>query len=126
MANPFPRYVAIVLALVGLCPSPFSTPARGQAGADSARPVLRVAYFVPNDREPEPDSIVRLDWVLTDVQRFYREGMRQNGYGPMTFELDRDPEGAVRIHVVRGQHPMHAYGRGAAGTVRREVKAALA
>ena len=51
----------------------------GRPGADSARPVLHVAYFVPNDREPEPDSIVRLDRVLADVQRFYREGMRQYG-----------------------------------------------
>ena len=70
--------------------------------------------------------VERFDRVLTEVQRFYREGMAAAGYGPMTFRLDRDEAGVLRVHVVRGRRPMRSYGRGASGAIRREVKAALA
>ena len=96
------------------------------AAADRPRRVLRIAYFIPADRQPQPDYRSRLERVLTEVQRFYREGMRQQGYAPLSFELDRDDAKALRIFEVRGKEPMRAYGRGAAGKVREEVKAALA
>jgi hypothetical protein len=64
--------------------------------------------------------------VLTEVQRFYREGLKQHGYGPLTFQLDRDAEGALKIHLVQGRGPMHDYGRNDSAKVRREVKTALA
>ena len=94
--------------------------------AATARPVLRVAYFIPADREPLPDRVARVDRVLTEVQRFYREGMEQNGYGPMTFPLDRRADGQLRIYEVRGREPMRAYGREDSRKVRDEVRAALA
>ncbi len=94
--------------------------------AAAARPVLRVAYFIPADREPLPDRVARVDRVLTEVQRFYREGMEQNGYGPMTFPLDRRADGQLRIYEVRGREPMRAYGREDSRKVRDEVRAALA
>lgn len=94
--------------------------------APDARPVVRLAYFVPTDRKPENDYRARLDRVMTEVQRFYRTGMQQNGHGPLTFELDRDPRGALQIHIVHGQGPMREYGRNASAKVRREVKEALA
>jgi len=93
------------------------------------RPVVRVVYFVPTDRKSEPDCRARLDRVMTDVQDFYRRGMEQNGYGPMTFELDRDPQGALRIYPIRAKGPMRDYDRHdphAADKVRQEVKEALA
>lgn len=95
------------------------------AAADQPRPVLRIAYFVPADRQPEPDYQARLERVLSEVQRFYREGMRQQGYGPLTFELDRDDAKALRIFEVRAKESMRAYGRNAGGKVREEVKASL-
>lgn len=97
-----------------------------QRPTSAGRPVLRVVYFIPTDREPIPDRVERLDRVLTEVQRFYREGMEQDGYGPMTFELDREPDGRLRLLEVRAKEPMRAYGRDASGKVRDEVKAALA
>ena len=100
--------------------------ATDQTRTPAVRPVLRVAYFIPTDRQPAPDHVVRLDRVLTEVQRFYREGLEQNGYGPMTFELDREENGQLRVLEVRGKEPMRAYGRDASGMVRDEVKAALA
>lgn len=103
-----------------------AAPAGLAAKAGPARPVVRVAYFVPSDREPIAGYVERFDRVLTEVQRFYREGMAAAGYGRVTFALDRDAAGTLRVHLVRAKGPMRSYGRNAAGTVRREVKAALA
>jgi len=94
--------------------------------AEPTIPPIRVAYFVPSDREPLPGHQERLDRVMTEVQRFYRDGMASAGYGPVTFGLDRDDRRRLRIHLVRGRRPMQAYGRDASDAVRGEVKTALA
>jgi Metallo-peptidase family M12B Reprolysin-like len=88
--------------------------------------VVRVIYFIPTDRQPEPDYRDRLDRVLTHVQQFYCLGMAQNGYGPMTFALDRHRNGALKIYEVQGKEPMRGYDRHAYDKVWQEVKEALA
>ncbi len=98
----------------------------GLAAGSQEPPPLRVVYFVPADREPLPNYQERLDRVMTEVQRFYREGMQAAGYGPKTFALERDDQGRLRLYLVRGRHPMREYGRNDAAKVRREVKDALA
>ena len=118
------RY-ALLLALAALF-LPLTTLHAQEKPPAPARPLLRLVYFIPTDRTPEPDYPARLDRVMTEVQRFYRTGMDQNGHGPLTFELDRDPAGALRFHEVRAKGPMRDYGRSASSKVRREVKEALA
>ncbi|HEV7226262.1 MAG TPA: hypothetical protein VGN42_26380, partial [Pirellulales bacterium] len=115
-----------LLALVTGCELGMGSTTAAQEDAPPARPVLRIAYFIPSDRKPEPDRVERLDRVMTEVQRFYRDGMVQNGRGRATFELDRDIAGKLRLHEVHGKEVMRAYGRDAHGKVREEVKAALA
>ena len=128
--NPHPRGVAFVAAgaaVVAVCALAVGPAAAGDAPkAGGQGGVVRVAYFVPSDREPIAGYVERFDRVLTEVQRFYRDGLAAAGYGPLTFGLDRDDAGALRVHLVRGRQPMLAYGRNASGAVRREVKAALA
>jgi hypothetical protein len=63
---------------------------------------------------------------MSEVQRFYRDGMNAAGYGPKTFALERDGQDRLLVHVVQGTHPMLTYGRNASDAVRQEVKAALA
>ncbi len=92
----------------------------------SDRPVVRVVYFIPTDRKPEPDYRARIDRVMTHVQQFYREGMEQNGYGKLSFELERDADGALRIHDVAAQGKMRDYGRNDAARVSLETRVALA
>jgi hypothetical protein len=90
------------------------------------RSTLHVVYFIPSDRQPEPNYRDRLDRVLTHVQQFYRNGMEQNGYGPLTFDLDRDGSGGLKIYEVQGRELMRGYDRTAYYKVREEVKEALA
>ncbi len=92
--------------------------------AETKAPLL-LAYFIPTDREAIPGYVERIDRVMTEVRRFYREGMQANGYGPMTFDLERDDQGGLIVHVVRAAHSMRTYGRDSSGEVRDEVKAAL-
>ncbi len=94
--------------------------------AASEPPPIRIAYFVPSDRQPIDGYLERLDRVMTEVQRFYRDGMEAAGYGPKTFRLDRDEHGRLCVDLVRGHSPMRDYGRDAAHKVREEVKGALA
>lgn len=90
------------------------------------RPVVRVVYFIPTDRKPEPDYQARIDRVMTHVQQFYREGMEQNGYGKLSFELERDATGTLQIHHVQAQGKMRDYGRNDAARVSLETRTALA
>jgi len=89
--------------------------------ADTGRP-LRVAYFVPADREPEPNYLARLDRVMTSIQTFYRNGMRANGYGPTTFRLDRAADNQLNLIMVKGKEPFQAYDREAKDRIRKEVR----
>jgi hypothetical protein len=72
---------------------------------------LHVVYFTPADRDPEPRYRERLDAVLEDIRAFYRDGMAQAGFGPMTFDLARDAEGKLIIHLVKGKDPEATYQR---------------
>lgn len=97
----------------------------GLAAGYQEPPPLRVVYFVPSDCDPLPHYQERVDRVMTEVQRFYREGMQAAGYGPTTFSLERDDQDRLRLYLVRGRYPMREYGRNDAAKVRREVKDAL-
>jgi NPCBM/NEW2 domain-containing protein len=95
------------------------------ADAPAEKPVLRVVYFTPNDREPIPGYVERLDKVLKHIRAFYRDGMEAAGYGPRTFDLDRKEDGTLRVFVVRGEHPTEKYGRDSGWTVQQECRKAL-
>ena len=89
------------------------------------KPVLRVVYFAPSDREPIPGYVERLDKVLEHIRRFYGDGMAAAGYGNRTFDLDRKEDGTLRIFVVRGQHSTEKYGRDSGWMIQQESQKAL-
>lgn len=97
----------------------------GYAAEPAKPPFIRVAYFAPSDREPIPGYVERLDRVMVEVQRFYREGMKTAGYGPMTYELERDKQNQLVVHVVRAPGKLRDYGRDSSGEVGRIVKESL-
>ena len=68
-------------------------------------PKLRVLYFTPSDRDPEPRYGERLSAIIEDIQAFYRDGMTRDGFGPETFELDRNAAGQVNLYLVKGKEP---------------------
>jgi hypothetical protein len=73
--------------------------------------VLRVVYFTPADRSPVPRYQERLAAVLEDIRAFYRGEMQRHGFGPRTFEVERDAKGQLVIHLVKGKEPEAGYPR---------------
>ncbi|MCD0459984.1 hypothetical protein, partial [Roseiconus lacunae] len=57
---------------------------------------------------------------------FYRNGMRKNGLGPMTFDLERDARKQLRIVMVKGQKPLSGYSRESKDAIRDEVRQTFA
>lgn len=87
---------------------------------------LIVVYFNPADREPIPGYRDRIERVMTDLQEFFRDEMQRNGFGPMTFPLERDQDGRLVVHVVQSDP---SYARGEAltwGDLCAQVKEGLA
>ncbi len=66
---------------------------------------LHIVYFTPSDRDPEPRYQERLTAIMEDIQAFYRDGMQRAGFGPKTFDLDRDAKGKIIFHLVKGKEP---------------------
>jgi len=93
--------------------------------ATAVPPPLRVIYFVTRDRQPCRDYEMRLDRVMREVQRFYRDGMKADGFGEKTFALETDSHGRLRIHLVSAREDSASYGRDASDKVRSEVKARM-
>lgn len=110
-------------SLVGAATAQAAKPIRG--GQADGR-VLRVVYFVPADREAAPRFRPRLQRVLEDIQAFYADEMEANGFGRMTFALDRDGKGALRVHEIHGRDPAARYTRQDTANVAAEVREGLA
>ena len=65
---------------------------------------VRVVYFLPNDRQPQPDIDTKLDTLIKDVQRFYADEMERHGFDRKTFRLETDEDGNAIVHHVKGRY----------------------
>ncbi len=88
-------------------------------------PPLRVVYFSPADKTPEPDRHERLGRTLKQIQEFYRQGMEANGYGPKTFALEWDEPDKLKLYEVQGKKKVSEYPKDSGWIVYDEVKQAL-
>jgi hypothetical protein len=101
------RAHVIVLAGVLAAVPGAASPARQEAAeaAPASRPAhqfVHIVYFNPADRECLPGYQERIDRLMSDIQAWYRDEMARNGFGPLTFPLERDRGGRLVIHVVTG------------------------
>jgi hypothetical protein len=56
---------------------------------------VRVIYVVPIDSEPWGEAKHRATEWLEDIQWFFADQMERLGYGPKTFEIAKDKDGAL-------------------------------
>ena len=84
---------------------------RDYDGKQSGTPLklLRVIYFTPADRDPVQRYEDRLEAILEDLRAFYRDQMNRNGFGPKTFQLERDSHGKFIVHLVKGKKAGRVY-----------------
>ncbi|SHI68339.1 Putative peptidase family protein [Rubritalea squalenifaciens DSM 18772] len=81
---------------------------------------LHIVYWTPADRDPAPAYQERLQKILEHIQNFYADEMESLGFGRQTVNLDYDPEGKMRIHVVRGEKPYAEYNVQSGGQIRKD------
>ena len=65
--------------------------------------MVRLIYFLPKDRQPQPDIDTNLDTLIKDVQQFYADEMERHGFGRKTFKFETNRTGKAIVHHVRGK-----------------------
>ena len=65
--------------------------------------IVRLVYFVPHRRQPQPDIEAKLDTLIKNVQEFFADEMERHGFGRKTFALETNRDGRVRVHRVNGR-----------------------
>ena len=70
---------------------------------------VRLIYFLPSDRQPQPDIDTQMDKLIKDVQQVFARGMEQHGFGRKTFTFEADTTGKAVVHHVNGQFTAKYY-----------------
>ena len=78
-------------------------------GQQQEHPIVRLIYFLPNDRAPQPDIDVKMDQLIKDAQHVYANLMEAHGFGRKTFQIETDASGKAVVHHVKGRYPDEHY-----------------
>ena len=89
------HYLLVLILLLNFVPLSF---------AQEPRPIVRLIYFLPNDRDPQPDIDEKMDRSIKDAQQFYADQMEAHGFGRKTFLFETDANGKAVVHRVPGKH----------------------
>ena len=65
--------------------------------------MVRLIYFLPNDRSPQQNIDTKLDTLIRDVRQFYADEMERHGFKGKTFTFETDATGKAVVHHVDGQ-----------------------
>lgn len=79
------------------------------AQATNPHYMVRLIYFVPSGRTPDPEINAKYDELIKDVQTFFADEMERHGYGRKTFEFEADNDGNAVVHRVNGNFPDSHY-----------------
>ena len=71
--------------------------------AQEPMPMVRLIYFIPNDRTPDPKIDTKMDMLIKEVQQFYSEMMESHGFGKKTFQFQTDRTGKAVVHHINGE-----------------------
>ncbi len=79
-------------------------------GGSSTNPrMVRLIYFLPNDRPYRAEVVQWMKEDICKVQTFFAEQMQAHGYGHKTFRFETDVYGEPLVHRVDGLHPESRY-----------------
>ena len=86
---------------------------------------LKIVYWSPSDREPQPEHKTRLNDILLDIQQYYAQEMERNGLGKLSIKFDKTPAGKIEIIEVMGKHPYSHYQVNSGSEILNESKETL-
>ncbi len=98
---------------------------RGES-PEKGRRSLKVVYWSPSDRTPQPEYKQRLSDILLDIQKYYAKEMDRNRIGKLTMKFDKDKNGLVEIIEVKGKNPYSNYQVNSGNTILKDTRAELA
>ena len=81
---------------------------------DQKEPMVRLIYFFPRDRQPQPDINVKIDGLIKDTQKLYADEMERHGFGRKTFRFETDAHGNAVVYHVKGRFMDQEYNDGKA------------
>ena len=67
------------------------------------RKMVRLIYFLPQDRIHRQDIGTKLDMLIKDTQQFYAEQIKNHGFDRKTFTFETDVTGTAVVHHVNGK-----------------------
>ena len=85
------------------------------------RSIVRLIYFLPSDRSPQPDIDERMDQLIKDAQEVFAGQMEHYGFGRKTFRFETDATGRAVVHHVMGKFKDEYY-QNQAGKVWEEIE----
>ncbi len=65
--------------------------------------MVRIIYFIPNNRSAQPDMWTKLDRLIRNVQDLYADQMEANGFGRKTFTFETDENAETIVYRVDGR-----------------------
>ena len=89
------HYLLVLILLLNFVPLSF---------AQDARPIVKLIYFLPRDREPQPDIDEKMDRLIRGAQQFYADQMEARGFNRKTFLFETNARGKAVVRRVIGQH----------------------
>ena len=87
------------------------------------REMVRLLYFLPNDRSAQLDIDTKLDTLIKEVQQFYAEQMHNHGFDRKTFTFETNAAGKAVVHHVNGKFSNAYYNSGTFEKVFEEIEA---
>ncbi|MDE0316693.1 MAG: dockerin type I domain-containing protein [Candidatus Poribacteria bacterium] len=87
----------------------------------SPQDMVRIIYFIPNNRSAQPDMWTKLDRLIRDVQDLYADQMEANGFGRKTFSFETDENGETVVYRVDGNFNDAHYHANTTGKIHAEV-----
>ena len=85
------------------------------------RGVVRLIYFLSQERPPQRGISRKLDTLIRQTQRFYATQMNSHGFRRKTFTFQTDARGKAKVYLVRAQHPDNYYQEDTTFKIRKEL-----
>ena len=73
--------------------------------------LVRLVYFLPNDRPARRDRIPALRQLIKDTQQFFADQMQSHGFGRKTFSVETGKDGEPVVHRINGKFDENYYNK---------------
>jgi len=65
--------------------------------------IVRIAYVIPSDRQPQADYRSKAAVMMGRIQTFYADLMERNGFGRTTFQVETAADGKPDVHLIHSK-----------------------